>query len=200
MKTKYVNYFIEIRYFGKAKKKFKLITNEIDDRFNLKNVHKVPHITLIQSFKTDNQKKLVSDFKRICSKQKPMKFVVNRIGIFPFYVVYVKVIPDKNLLKFRSELMNAIKSYCHIKNITRKYKPHTTIALRMGFFKFFRIWFYLRKREISFENNVIRATLLKGSRILYEYDFTSKRLLNRSHAKSSKELSKTFLNLKKKKT
>ncbi|MBT3407021.1 2'-5' RNA ligase family protein [Candidatus Woesearchaeota archaeon] len=191
------NYYIEIRYFGKAKAKFKHLTREVDKKFKLKPGHKVPHITLIQPFKTENQRKLVSDFKRICSKYKLMKFTVDGIGVFPFFVVFARVKPEKELIRFRHHLMNILKPYCRIKDVNRAYKPHTTIALKMGFIKFFRIWMYLVcKPRIVFTNHVMRITLLKGQKILYEYDFTNRRLLNRRKAKSRKELSKTFKGLK----
>jgi len=186
------NYYIEIRYFGKAKYQFKSLINEIDNKFRLKKGHKVPHITLIQPFTTKNQKLLISDFKKLCSKYEVMKFTVDGIGLFPFFVVFAKVKPDGELIEFRNQLINTIKSYCQIKNINRTYKPHTTIALRMGMIKCFRIWFYLKQKKMIFTNHIIRITLLKGKKILYEYDFTNGRLLNRRKAKNKKELSKTF--------
>src|SRR3989338_9801868 len=173
------NYYIEIRYFGKAKHQFISIIHDVDNKFRLKKEHKVPHITLIQPFTTKNQSWLISDFKKVCSKYNMMKFTVDGIGVFPFFVVFVKVKPDEELLKFRNQLLNSIKSYSNIKNINRPYKPHTTIALKMGLFKFFRMWFYLKQKpRIVFTNHVMRITLLRGKKILFEYDFTSGRLLN----------------------
>jgi 2'-5' RNA ligase len=199
MKRK-ANYYIEIRYFGKAKHQFKRLINEVDNKFRLKKGHKVPHITLIQPFTTKNQKWLISDFKKICSKYKLMKFTVDGIRVFPFFVVFAKVKPDKELLDFRNRLIKSIKSYCYIRDINRPYKPRITIALRMGLIKFFRIWFYLkRKPRVVFTNHIMRITLLKGKKILYEYDFTNRRLLNRRQAKSRKELSRTFKGLKQQK-
>ena len=200
MRRKKAVYYIEIRYFGKAKQKFKNLINEVDRKFGLRKGHKVPHITLIQPFTTKNQKWLVSDFKNICSKYNLMKFTVDGIGVFPFFVVFAKVKPDQELIKFRNQLMKSIKSYCYIRDINRPYKPHTTIALRTGPIKFFRIWLYLkRKPRIVFTNYIMRITLLRGQKILYEYDFTNRRLLNRRQAKNRKELSKTFRGLKQQK-
>jgi len=191
------NYFIEIRYFGKAKHRIKNIIRKVDNKFNLKKGHKVPHITVIQPFKTNKQKWLVSDFKKICSKHKLMKFTVDGFGVFPFFVAFAKVKPNDKLVKFRKHLMKTIKHYCRIKNINRPYKPHTTIALNMGFLKFFRIWFYLQsKPRLVFTNHIMRVTLIKGNKILYEYDFLQRRLLSRGQAKSRKGLSKTIEKLK----
>ena len=200
MKNKKNNYYIEIRYFGKAKNKFKNIINEIDNKFGLRKGHKVPHITLIQPFTTKNQRYLVSDFKKVCSEYKLMKFTVDGIGVFPFFVVFAKVKPEEELIKFRNHLMKSIKSYSYINDINRAYKPHTTIALRMGLIKFFRVWFYLKsKPKIVFTNHIMRVTLLKGQKILCEYDFTNRRMLNQRQAKNRKELSKTFKGLKQQK-
>ena len=195
-----VGYYIEIRYFGKAKKDFKRLTNEVDNKFRLRKGHKVPHITLVQPFTTRQEKRLVSDFKRICSKYKLMKFTVDGIGVFPFFVIFAKVKPDRQLVKCRKELMHTFKSYCRIADFNRSYKPHTTIALRMGLMKFFRIWFHLkRKPRVVFTNHVMRITLLKGKQILYEYDFLHRRLLRRRQAKSRKVLAGTFKKLKRRK-
>jgi len=194
-----IHYYIEIRYFGKAKSNFKRLVNEVDNRFHLKKGHKVPHITVVQPFTTNNQKKLVVTFKRICSKyRKLMKFTVDGIGVFPFFVLFAKVQPSSQLLKFRKDLMYILKRFCDISDFNRPYKPHTTIALRMGLIKFFRIWAYLkRKPRIVFTNHIMRVTLLKGKKILCEYDFTKRRLLNRNQALNRKRLSKTFEGLKK---
>ncbi len=191
------DYYIEIRYFGKAKHNIKNLINEVDNRFCLRKYHKVPHITLIQPFTTKKQRWLISDFKKVCSGYNLMKFTVDGFGIFPFFVVFVKVQPDDDLLKFRKELLKSIKSYCYVKHINRSYKPHTTIALKMGLFKFFRIWFYLKaKPRLVFTNHVMRITLLRNKKILYEYDFLQQRLLNRQQSISRGVLSKTFSKLK----
>lgn len=194
------HYLIEIRYFGKAKYQVKSIIKDVDNKFKLKKCRKVPHITLIQPFKTNKQKWLVSDFKNICSKQKTMTFSIEGIGVFPFFVVFAKVKPDEELLAFRKRLLTKLRKYCNIISVNRSFKPHTTIALRMGFFKFFKIWIYLKsKLNITFTNQVMRATLLRDGKILYEYDFLKKKLLNRNQALSKKNLSRTFKALKRKK-
>lgn len=193
-----IHYYIEIRYFGNAKSNFKRLVNEIDNRFYLRRGHKVPHITVVQPFTTNNQKKLVATFKRICSKyRKLMKFTVDGIGVFPFFVVFAKVQPSSQLIKFRNDLMYTIRRFCNISDFNRPYKPHITIALKMGLIKFFRIWFYLKhKPRIVFTNHIMRVTLLKDKKILYEYDFTKRILLNRNQALNRKRLSKTFKGLK----
>ncbi len=195
-------YYIEIRYFGKAKHHIRRIINDVNKTFGIRTKKRaIPHITLVQPFTTNNQKRVVSDFKRICSKYKGlMKFTVDGWGVFPFFVVFAKVNPDKKIVKLRHHLLNCYRKYARVKDVDRAYHPHTTIALKMGLIKFFRIWFYLkRKHRLVFTNHVLRITLLKGQKILYEYDMMTGRMLNRSKAKSRKQLAKTFRTLKKKK-
>lgn len=190
-------YFIEVRYFGKAKTKINRLISDVDNTFGLPKKHKVPHITVIQPFTTNKQKYLVSDFKRICSKYKNIQFTVDGFSVFPFHVVFAKVKPSEELKKLQKELFKNLKSYCRFGQIYSSYKPHTTIALRMGFIKFFRIWFYLlRKPRPVFTNHVMRVTLLKDSKILYEYDIYNRKMLNRSQAKSGTVLRNTFRKLK----
>jgi 2'-5' RNA ligase len=198
MKNKKSHYLIEIRYFGKAKYQIKELINEVDNKFNLTNMNKVPHITLVQPFTTNKQNYLVSDFHKICSKHNNLKFTVDGIGVFPFFVIFSKVKPSQELLNLREDLIKKIKNYCKITQVNRSFKPHTTIALKMGFFNFFRIWFYLlRKPKLIFTNHVLRVTLLKDKKILYEYDFYNKKLLNRNEALNKSILGNTFKKLKK---
>ena len=192
------HYYIEIRYFGKAKYNIRNLIHDVARKFGLRKGHKVPHITVIQPFATNKNKKLISDFKRICRKYKLMKFTVDGFSIFPFFVVFAKVNPNKEVIKFRHELLHTLKRYCKIKSINRPYKPHTTIALKMGTLKCIAIWLYLQfKPRLVFTNHVMRVTLLKGSKIYYEYDFLSRKLLNRRQAKSRRILVGTFRKLKK---
>jgi len=194
------HYYIEIRYFGKAKRNIKKLISEIDTKFNLKKARKIPHITVIQPFTTKNQKKVVSDFKKVCSKYPLMKFTVDGFGSFPFFVNFLKIKPDKKIINFRKDLMYKLQKYCFIHDFDRSYKPHTTLALRPGFFNFLGIWLHTKlKPKPVFTNHTIRITLLKGQKILYEYDFLSRRLLNRRQAKSRKQLSNTFSKLKQRK-
>ena len=47
-------------------------------------------------------------------------------------------------------------------------------------------------KEPQYKQVLIRVTILKNSRILCEYDFLQRRLLNRTDALSKRELTKTF--------
>lgn len=196
-RSKKSKYLIEIRYFGKAKHQIKEYISDIDNRFNLRKGHKVPHITVIQPFTTHKQKFLISDFKKICSKYNKIQFTVDGFGAFPCFVVYAKIKPSDDLRRLQEELFTNLRSYCRFGKTYSSYKPHTTIALSMGFVKFFRIWFYLlRKPKPIFTNHVMRVTLLKDRKILKEYDIYTKKILNRNQSKSGKVLKNTFTKFK----
>ncbi len=126
-----------------------------------------------------------------------MNFIVDGYGVFPFFVIFVKIKPDEELVRIRKEILHDIISYCKIKEVDRQYKPHATLALRMGLIKFFRIWLYMRsKPRLIFTNHIIRITLLKENRILYEYDFLQRRLFSREQALNKVLLSQSFQKLK----
>ena len=48
--------------------------------------------------------------------------------------------------------------------------------------KFDKIWEYLENYEIKFEDQCFRLTVLRDSKIMYEYDLTQKKLLTRRQA------------------
>jgi hypothetical protein len=56
--------------------------------------------------------------------------------------------------------------------------------------------YVLNKKMVSKDYSMVRVTLIKGNKILYEYDFLLRRLLNRKEAKSKVLYSKTIHILK----
>lgn len=197
------SYLIEFRFFGSAKKEIKSLIWDVDHQFNLgkaKRVRPVPHITLVGPFKTRQQRRLVSDFKRLCSEQGIMRFKADGYGIFEdSKVVFINIRPDKALDNFRWELSKTLREYCHLKpyDLKREFKPHATIARKISPRKFEAVKKYVdSKPEPGFDHVVVRATLIKNSRILYEHDFLLKELLNRREAKSRRKLSETYYELR----
>ena len=61
---------------------------------------------------------------------------------------------------------------------------HATIAMKDISDKFDKIWEYLDNLGINFEDSCYRLTLLREGKIMYEYDLTTKRLLNRRQSLS----------------
>jgi len=205
-------YLIEFRFQGRAKKEMKRLIWEVDKKFNLRRARKirpVPHITIIAPFSTNNQRRLVKDFNDVCKKYNLIKFNIDSYGCFEnSKVVYVDIKPSKQLIDFRSDLLNKLKKYCKLTatdvfsllgiiKVNKKYHPHATIAMKLTDSKFKEIKDYVyRKKEPSRKYILVRATLIKNKKILYEYDFLLKRLLNRRQAKSKRIYSKTLAKLK----
>jgi 2'-5' RNA ligase len=198
-----VHYFIEFRFQGKAKHEMKRMIYDIDRKFHLKHTKRkrpIPHVTIVAPFYTNKQKQLVSDFNNICKKHSLIKFKINGYGCFDnSKVVYININPSKELIQFRRDLVKQIKKYSTLKDYDSKdnYKPHATLAMKLNNIQFNKIKKYIsRKRSVSKNYSMVRATLIKGNKILYEYDFLLGRLLNRREAKSKILYTKTMNRLK----
>ncbi len=194
------HYLIEFRFFGKAKYEMRQLITEVDQKFHLWKGHKVPHISLVGPFETNDEKRLVSDFERLCLNQEIMYFEVDGFNTFENNgVVFINIAPDKNLDEFRWQLSKTLQPYCNLKfyDYEREFKYHATIAMKLNPNKFKAIKSYINsKPKPKFKHILIRVTLIKNSIILCEYDFLLKRLLNRAKAKSSIVLSETFNKLR----
>lgn len=191
------NYLIEFRFHGKAKYEIKKLVYEINKKFRLGNKRAIPHITLVGPFDTNDEKRLIGDFNRLCSKSHIMKF---RTGDYSFFekknnnVVFLDIQPSEELEKFRWDLSQKLKPYCKLKSIDHKkiFTFHATLAMRLSDKKFYKIKNYLRRKpKLKFNHVMVRATLLKNGRILREYDFFLRRPLGRYLSKSKKVYAQT---------
>lgn len=85
-------------------------------------------------------------------------------------------------------ILTQLNHFCKAQewDTSMKYKKwHATLALKLPENKADSIVNYLKKRHaINEDFNVIRLTLMNNRKILYEYDFIQKKLLNRQQAKS----------------
>ena len=71
------HYLIEFRFQGSAKREIKKLIYDVDRKFRLGFARKkrpIPHVTIVAPFSTRNQKRLVHDFKKICSNYDFIKF------------------------------------------------------------------------------------------------------------------------------
>lgn len=202
-----MSYLIEFRFqSARVKNYLKRRIFEINRKFKVGKRKHVPHITLVGPITTRNEKKLISDFTKICSETKLMKFKLKGFGTFDNNrVVYVNIDPSKRLNDFRIKLTNTMKSYCNLQSKDSEKDPekfgyHSTIAMKLSPSKFKAIKRYInRKSKPNYSQFVMRVTLLKRGRILREYDFLQRRLLNRRQSlnkyisRRSKELLKQFM-------
>jgi 2'-5' RNA ligase len=195
------HYLIEFRFFGKAKTEVKSLIWEVNRRFHIRPRYRpVPHVSLAGSFSTRYERRLVNDFKNICKKQDIMQF--QTVGFNTFEdnrVVYIEIEPDTKLDDFRWRLSQTLQPYCRLTSydLERKFNFHATIAMNLPPKKFEQVERYISKKsKPRYKNVLLRVALIKNRKILQEYDFLLKKMLNRREAISREILSKTFNELK----
>ena len=193
------HFLIDIRLMGPVKDQIRNLSNHLQEKFNLGDKRVIPHITLAGPFSTRNEKQLVEDFTRICMNQKEIpKYKVGSYGFFDdSKVVYVTITPDENLKQFRYHLSQAISPYCSLRKYdldsADEFRFHSTLAMKLDWLTFKRIKWYFRCQEsVIHRHHPIRATLLRNSKILCEYDFFQGRMLTRSQALSRATMMRDF--------
>ncbi len=201
-------YLIEFRFHGYAKKYLKKQIWDVGKKFKVEGVTRkqvVPHISLVGPFKTRSQKDTVSMFLNVCRKYDFLRFKLSGFDRFDNRVIYINVNPSSKLTQFRKELFNALEPM--IRTVDTDYlEPfafHSTVAFKDIEKKFNKIWKYMSaKKTKPINQTLIRVTLLKEKerKILYEYDFMQKKLLNRKQALNKKGLKKTLQILTSKKS
>ncbi len=184
-------YLIDIRLMGSVNHQIRTLSNHVREKFNLGDKLVVPHITLAGPFSTQNETKLIEDFTRICANQEEIpRYEVGGYGFFnDSKAVFVTITPDGNLKQFRYQLSRAISPYCSLRGYdldpAETFRFHATLAMKLDWLTFQRIKWYFRKQEpVIYRHHPIRATLLRNSRILCEYDFIQNRMLSRAQALS----------------
>ena len=184
-------YLIDIRLMGPVKCQIEKLSRNLEERFRLGNQLAVPHITLVGPFFTEHEDRLSEDFSRICQEQQGVpNYDVGGYGVFPATrVVFVTVTPDHTLREFRFRLAQAIAPYCTLREYDRDnmddFRFHATLAMKLDWLTFQRVRWYIRNCEpVIHRHHPIRATLLKNSRIVCEYDFLQERMLSPAQAMS----------------
>ncbi len=184
-------YLIDIRLMGSVKQQISNLSNQLAEKFSPGNKLVIPHITLAGPFSTGNEEKLIEDFTRVCTDQTEIpKYEVGGYGFFDdTRVVFVTITPDETLKQFRYQLAQAISPYCLLRDYdldsADAFRFHATLAMKLDWLTFRRIKWYFRKQEpVVYRHHPIRATLLRNSRILCEYDFIQERMLSRAQALS----------------
>lgn len=193
------HYLIDIRQMGSVKYQIRNLSNHLAEKFNLGDKRVIPHITLVGPFSTSNEKKLIEDFTRVCTNQKDIpKYDVGGYGFFDgTRVVFVTITPDETLKQFRYQLSQAISPYCSLRKYdldsADEFKFHSTLAMKLDWLTFQRIKWYFRQQEcVIYRHHPIRATLLRNSKILCEYDFIQNRMLSRAQALSKATMMRDF--------
>ena len=192
-----MTYLIEFRFQSiRIKKYLRGMIYEINRRFKVGKSKNVPHITLVGPLNTKSERRLISDFAKICSRTELMKFKVRGFGTFDSNrVVYVNIGASEKFNQFRINLAQTLKYYCELKPLDKrldkdKFSYHSTLAMKLDNSKFNLIKNYINmKKRPNLTQIVMRVTLLKNGRILREYDFMQRRLFNRRQALNRRILS-----------
>ena len=188
---------------GSVKKQIRTLSDHLEEKFRLGTRLVTPHITLAGPFSTDDEERLVGDFTRVCSGQETVpKYDVGGYGFFDTTrVVYVTITPDEVLKQFRYRLAEAIAPYCALRDYDRddaeEFQFHATLAMKLDWLTYQRTKWYFRKQEnVVYRHHPIRATLLRNTKILCEYDFIQERMLSRAQALSRATRKRDFAILK----
>ncbi|MFA5395156.1 MAG: 2'-5' RNA ligase family protein [Methanogenium sp.] len=174
-------YLIEIRLFGKVKYEFKQLIRIVSRRLNISIRHPVPHITLLGPFDTKDERQLMNDFKSVCSNFNLMQYELGDIGIFTdTRVVYVDVTPSVELVQFRTRLQQVLAPYCTLsaRDLASPFVFHATLVSGVYPNKILDIQQYAAENHTSYKHQMIRVTLLKSGKIIREYDFALRQMLD----------------------
>jgi 2'-5' RNA ligase len=204
------SYLIEFRVRGYAKRYAKELIFDVGRKFRVRGMtHKnpVPHITLYGPFNTNNEKKVISEIQNLCRKYDRIYFSFRGFNYFnnsTNKVIYLDITPSLELKRFREELALKLKPITSTKSKEdaknkENFKFHSTIAFKDIDNKFSSIWSHIdNKKKPNIRQTLLRITILKNGRILYEYDFLQKRLLNRRQALNKQIFRETIKKLKQK--
>lgn len=189
-------YLIEFRFFGKAKYEMKDLIYRVQRKFRLRTKRAIPHVTLVGGITTNNEHQLVYEFNKICNESPLMGMKIDGYEVFEENkVVFVNIEPSQELENFRWSLSKNLQPYCALQrqDYAKNFAFHATIAMKLDYYKFNQIKNYVNQiEEPKYKHFLLRATLLKNGKILVEYDFLQRRLLNRGEAKSGANYRKTM--------
>lgn len=184
---------------GSVKHQIRTLSDQVSAKFNLGDKRVIPHITLAGPFSTPHEKKLIEDFTGICTDQGEIpNYELGGYGFFDdTRVVFVTITPDETLKQFRYQLAQAISPYCSLRDYdldsADEFRFHATLAMNLDWLTLWRIKWYFREQEpVIYRHHPIRATLLRNSRIVCEYDFIQERMLSRSQALSKATMKRDY--------
>ena len=195
-----VHYLIEFRFHGYAKKYAKNLIHEVARKFRVRGVTQnraVPHITLFGPFTTRHEEKMVSEVVNVGREFSLIPFIVKGFNYFDKEqkVIYIDIDPSAELRELRRKLAQRLGKVSDSRqwDNQKQFQFHATVAFRDIDRKFSRIWEYIKeKEEPNIKQHLLRTTILKGKRILYEYDLILEKLLNRRQALSRYWFNKTM--------
>jgi 2'-5' RNA ligase/predicted nucleic acid binding AN1-type Zn finger protein len=198
------SYLIELRFQGYAKKYLKNLIFDVSKKFKVSGVtrkHVVPHITLFGPFNTAKEYEMISKIVSVCEKYQNelIYFKLKGFSRIENKVIYVDVEPSEELENLRRDISKSLLPISKSQPWDSKndFIFHGTVAFKDIQYKFDKIWNYIKnKEEPNINQFLLRVTIVKNARILYEYDLVQKRLLDRKNSLSKFEYQKTISMLK----
>jgi 2'-5' RNA ligase len=199
-------YLIEFRLSGFAKHQIRQLILETAKEFQVRGTTKyrvVPHVTLVGPFSSSNEKLIIDIIEKVGKKYELVPFRIYGFGSFGHWftrnrVLYARIEPSCELHSLRCDLVANLDAFCGLNKFDKgEFKPHLTIAFKDIDRKFGQIKEFLEKKSLPpINHHVLRICLLRGRRILCEYDLIQKRLLTRSQALDKMIFAKTVKELK----
>jgi len=200
------HYLIEFRLRGFAKKYSQNLIKEVGRKFRVRGMKdKVSHITLFGPFTTNNERAMVSEVLNVCKQYDRIYFSIKGVDYFnnpTNKVVFLDITPSEDLKQFRQHLSSRLRNIVSTKSKEdSKNKDdfvfHSTIAFKDVGSKLNSILNHLKnKKHPNIRQTLLRVTIIKNGRILYEYDFLLKQLLNRYESLSKRIWLRTISILK----
>lgn len=200
-------HLIEIRpMLEKYKIRRKIL--EVVNKSKIRYWHRVPHITLIYSFKLKkgvNNFQIAKIIRNVASEFniKDLKFYYNGFALKKGdngYVLAFRIEPSQELKEFRNSLYDAVKQHIVERPDVKKFNRadddfwfHATVGYRISERELSRLRTILGTlKDVYVPAYPLRIPVLNKSKISYEYDLITGRILPRAAALSKQVYSETL--------
>ncbi|MGB6296997.1 MAG: 2'-5' RNA ligase family protein [Rivularia sp. (in: cyanobacteria)] len=138
------------------------------DNYDSKHAFKSPpHITLQPPFEWDSGKltSLEECLQKFVMRRNSIPIILDGYNAFAPRVIYIDVVKTSELMNLQIDLMVYLESYLGIVDKvgkSRGFTPHMTVAFKdLQRSKFKAAWMEFENRELHFEFNASKLTLLK---------------------------------------
>lgn len=143
---------------------------DIASKFNVKEaIQRRPpsHITLKYSFKTDNIADVEANLQEFCDNNKSKTYKINGFDHFDENVIFMKIIPSKEMKKLYLKLIEHLKKieWMMFKKFDGKTQFHATVAHSDIQKQFSDIWQFVQKHPANFDmklDNLVIFQLVDG--------------------------------------
>ena len=212
------NYWIEFKIGEYEQKFFKRVVYEVARKFKKREITRkkaVPRITLLGPFTTKNEKKMISELIYIAENYTLIPFRIKGFNYFnnaSNKIFYLDIEPSELLKQFRFNLLDRLSKISNMKSpqdkkSNKNFHFHAPIAFNVKEEEFEQIWSNLKKNEWDYQKKgslntnqyLLRISVLKNRRFLFEYDLLLKRRLNKIQAISKRIYKQTINSLEREK-